>query len=300
MMAKGAYPGAEAVLRRGWLGAYKWLLLRRFSQLSILALFLAGPWFGVWIVKGNLASSLTLDVLPLTDPFVLLQTLATRHWPELTALIGALIVIAFYVLVGGRVYCGWVCPVNLVTDAAAWLRRRLGIKSSVRITRSARYWLLGVVFVLAAVSGVAAWEFINPVMMTQRAIIFGVGFAWIIVLAVFLFDLFVAERGWCGHVCPQGAFYSLLAVAGVIRVTAAEREQCDDCTDCYIICPEPHVIKPALKGADKGIGPVILSPNCTNCGRCIDVCSRDVFRFATRFDNRPKAGGVIQEKEATP
>jgi ferredoxin-type protein NapH len=52
------------------------------------------------------------------------------------------------------------------------------------------------------------------------------------------------------------------------------------------VCPEPLVIKPALKGADHGIGPVILSPNCTNCGRCIDVCSKDVFVFATRFSNR--------------
>ena len=37
--------------------------MRRLSQLSILALFLVGPLAGVWVVKGNLASSLTLDVL---------------------------------------------------------------------------------------------------------------------------------------------------------------------------------------------------------------------------------------------
>jgi ferredoxin-type protein NapH len=23
--------------------------------------------------------------------------------------------------------------------------------------------------------------------------------------------------------------------------------------------------------------------NCTNCGRCIDVCDKDVFSFGTRF-----------------
>jgi len=39
------------------------------------------------------------------------------------------------------------------------------------------------------------------------------------------------------------------------------------------------VIKPALKGQGQGIGPVIRDINCTNCGRCIDVCSKDVFRF---------------------
>jgi ferredoxin-type protein NapG len=37
---------------------------------------------------------------------------------------GCAIVVVFYALVGGRVFCSWVCPVNVVTDAAAWLRRR--------------------------------------------------------------------------------------------------------------------------------------------------------------------------------
>jgi ferredoxin-type protein NapH len=56
--------------------------------------------------------------------------------------------------------------------------------------------------------------------------------------------------------------------------------------DCFIVCPEQQVIRPALKGADKGIGPVITSANCTNCGRCIDVCSKDVFHFGSRFNNK--------------
>ena len=53
----------------------------------------------------------------------------------------------------------------------------------------------------------------------------------------------------------------------------------------FEVCPEPQVIRPALKGADKGLGPVILAANCTNCGRCVDVCGKDVFRFDLRFHN---------------
>ena len=74
-------PGAEAVLEKGWLAAHKWLLLRRASQIGILLLFLVGPWFGWWIVKGNLAYSYTLGVLPLADPYVLLQSLAAGQVP---------------------------------------------------------------------------------------------------------------------------------------------------------------------------------------------------------------------------
>ena len=110
--------GAEAVEEKGWLGAHKWLLLRRISQLSILALFLLGPLAGIWIVKGNLNYSYTLGVLPLTDPYVALQSLVAGHVPETLGLVGFAIVLLFYFLVGGRVYCSWVCPINMVTDAA--------------------------------------------------------------------------------------------------------------------------------------------------------------------------------------
>jgi len=282
--------GAEAVAEKGWLAAHRWLLARRFCQLAILALFLLGPLAGIWIVKGNLAYSLTLDTLPLTDPYVLLQSLLAGHRPERLGLIGAAIVLIFYLLVGGRVYCSWVCPLNAVTDLAGWLRDRLGIRGSAHVARSTRYWILAMTLLLAALSGSIAWELVNPVSMLQRGLIFGLGAAWMLALAVFVFDLFVMSRGWCGHLCPVGAFYSLPGKCSPLRVTAAKRAACNDCMDCFEVCPEPQVIRPALKGAGKGIGPVILAANCTNCGRCIDVCSKDVFAFGLRFNNHPDDG----------
>jgi ferredoxin-type protein NapH len=265
------------------------LLLRRLAQAGVLALFLAGPLGGVWIIKGNLASSVTLGVLPLTDPFALAQVIATRHWPETAALTGVAIVIGFYALVGGRVFCGWVCPVNPVTDAAAWLRSKLGITTGRAPHVSLRYWLLGAVLAASALTGVTVWEWVNPVSLTQRALIFGTvaatTAAWLCLGAVFLFDLFAAPRGWCGHVCPTGALFALVGSKSLLRVSARHSSRCNDCADCYAVCPEPQVIPVALK-AKQGAAPVIFDPACTNCGRCIDVCSTAVFRFTHRFDIR--------------
>ena len=276
-------PGQQAVEKKGWWRAHKWFILRRIVQLGILALFLAGPLLGVWIVKGNLASSLTLEVLPLSDPYVMLQGLMAGHFPTTEGLIGVAIVLVFYALAGGRVYCSWVCPVNIVTDTAAWVRRKLGIKVSSQFSRSSRYWLLGLTLVLPLITGAIVWELFNPVSLMFSGIIFGMGWAWMVILAIFVFDIFVSQRGWCGHLCPVGAFYSLLGQKSLVRVSAYNREQCDDCNDCFVVCPEPKVIRPALKGADKGIGPLIDEGNCTNCGRCIDVCDEDVFKFSSRF-----------------
>mgnify|MGYP000485221506 CR=1 FL=1 len=134
-----------------------------------------------------------------------------------------------------------------------------------------------------AVTGQAVWENVNPVSLTQRALIFGGTLAWGAAAAVFLFDLLVAPRGWCGGACPVGAAYALIGNVSLLRVSARHRSRCNDCGDCLVICPETPVIAPALKG--KG-SPVITASDCTNCGRCIDVCSLDVFTFTHRFDDR--------------
>lgn len=266
----------------------KWLLLRRLSQLGILGLFLLGPLGGIWVVSGNLNSSLTLKTLPLTDPLYLLQVLATGHVPYRSAWIGAAIVLVFYLLVGGRVFCGWVCPMNIVTDTAAWLRAKLRIKGGVRIPRKLRLWVLGGILVLTAVSGTLAWELLNPVSMLHRGLIFGMGWGWLIILAVFLFDVFGSQRAWCGHLCPVGAFYGLLGKASPIHVSADKRSACNDCMDCFAVCPEPQVITPALRGAAKQVGPLINDVDCSKCGRCIDVCGKDVFHFRIALANRPE------------
>jgi ferredoxin-type protein NapH len=186
--------------------------------------------------------------------------------------------------------------VNIVTDAACWLRNRLRLTGTVRISRSTRYWLLAVVLLTSAATGVTAWELVNPVSTLHRGIIFGMGAGWALIAGVFIFDVAVKRHGWCGHVCPMGAFYSLLAIVTPLRVSAANRAACNDCMDCYRVCPEPQVIKPALKGADKGNPPLILAPACTNCGRCMDVCTQDVFRFTNRFAGHPETP-IVKELE---
>ena len=279
MLASAA---AQATGRSLW-QRNKWLLLRRTSQFAILLLFLLGPWFGIWWLKGNLASSIVLDRVSLTDSFILLQSLAAGHVPGQLAITGAGIIFIFYFLVGGRVYCSWVCPINIVTDAANWLRNRLKLNLSWALKKSTRHWIMVVALAVSAITGTIAWEALNPITMLQRGLVFGIGLAWLIVLAVFLFDLVVTRRGWCSHLCPVGAFYGLLGKRSMVRMNAAARAACTDCGDCFRVCPEPHVIIPALKPERETDTSVVLHGDCTNCGRCIDVCDAQVFRFSTRF-----------------
>lgn len=293
-MTTNARPYAEARAEKGLWASSRFLVLRRTSQIFFLALFVSGPLLGIWIAKGTLASSMTLGVLPLTDPFIFLQSLAARHWPEATSVLGAAIVLVAYLLLGGRSYCAWVCPVNPIADLAAWLRRRLGITYTARIRPELRLYFVGAIFAASALSGSIAWELINPVTALHRALVFGLWFSAGGAAAIFVFDLLAARHGWCGHLCPVGAFYGQIGKVALLRVAADNRAACNDCMDCFAVCPEPQVISPALKGERIGLGPVITSGDCTLCGACIDVCSKRVFNLSLRARN-----GALSANSAT-
>ncbi len=268
--------GKEAKQKLGWWYAYRFLMLRRLCQLTVIGLFIMGPVWGV--LEGNLSSSVLLGTIPMSDPLLLLQSIVTGYWPETTAIIGGLIVAGFYAITAPRVFCGWVCPLNLVTDLAAWIRRKAGFKASYQWPSSLRYWFVAAILTGSAVSGSLLWTWLDPVSALHRGIIFGFGAGSVLIVLVFLMDLLLVEHAWCGHLCPLGATYGVIGRYSLLRVTATNREQCNNCMDCYNVCPEPKILRQPLKQGDKKV----MSQDCISCGRCIDVCAEKVFEFKIR------------------
>ncbi|ENK3144854.1 quinol dehydrogenase ferredoxin subunit NapH [Vibrio alginolyticus] len=269
--------GKEALEKLGWWRAHRFLILRRLCQFTIIALFMAGPTLG--ILTGNLSSSMLLDTVPLSDPLIVLQALATGHVPEFNALLGVVIVVVFYAILAPRAFCAWVCPLNIVTDLAAWLRRKLNIKASYRWSLVIRYWLIPVLMLGSALSGAILWTWLDPVAALHRGLVFGMGAGWVLIALVFVLDLLLLEHGWCGHLCPLGATYGLIGRKSLLRVTAVRREDCTKCMDCFYVCPEPEVLRQPLKEGDRRI----MDQNCISCGRCLDVCPEHVFEFKNRL-----------------
>ncbi len=274
-LAKDA--GKDAIRELGWWKAHRFLILRRLSQLTIMALFILGPTAGVF--KGNLSSSMLLDTVPLSDPLLVMQTIAAGHWPEANALIGVAIVVGFYMVLAPRAFCAWVCPLNVVTDFAAWLRRKLNIRMSYQWPSKLRYLLIPVILLGSYIAGSTLWAWIDPVATLHRGLVFGIGAGWILILLVFLLDLVLVEHGWCGHLCPLGATYGVIGSKSVFRIVATKREACTKCMDCYNVCPEPDVLRQPLKEGDRRV----MDQNCISCGRCIDVCAEKVFEFKSRI-----------------
>ncbi|MFW1430445.1 quinol dehydrogenase ferredoxin subunit NapH [Vibrio parahaemolyticus] len=270
--------GKEAIEKLGWWRAHRFLVLRRLCQLTIIALFMAGPTLGV--LTGNLSSSMFLDTVPLSDSLIVLQALATGHIPEFNALLGVVIVVVFYAILAPRAFCAWVCPLNIVTDLAAWLRRKFNIKASYRWSPAIRYWLIPVLMLGSALSGAILWTWLDPVAALHRGLVFGMGAGWVLIALVFVLDLLLVEHGWCGHLCPLGATYGVIGRKSLLRVTAVRREDCTKCMDCFYVCPEPEVLRQPLKEGDRRV----MDQNCISCGRCLDVCPEHVFEFKNRLN----------------
>lgn len=283
MSGAGIQRGA---LARRWVGGvHRWrhLILRRTVQVGVLLVFFGSLHWG-WqvagrgLLSGNLSSSRVLDSVPLSDPFATLQILVSGHWPALTVLLGAALVLAFYALVGGRVWCSWVCPVNMLTDTAAALRRKWKIRNSLRVSRHLRYFVLGLALALSALTGVAAFEWISPIGIMHRELLFGLGAGWVALAGLFLFDLFVLRNGWCGHLCPLGAFYALAGGRSAQVRVRFDEHTCTHCGECAKVCPEPQVLN-LKQAAAHGM---IRSGECTNCGRCIPECPENSLYFDWR------------------
>jgi ferredoxin-type protein NapH len=263
-----------------WIGRNRFLLLRRLVQVAVLLLFIAGNTFGWKVLQGNLSSSRLLGAVPLIDPYALLQVLFTGSIVSAEALIGGALVLLCFAALGGRTFCAWVCPMNMVTDLAERLRAAAGVDRRfppMMFTRQARYWVLGLGLALSSVLGVAAFEQISPISMLHRGLIFGMGAGWTLIAAVFLFDLAAVRQGFCGHLCPLGGFYAVAGRAGIIRVRHRQ-ERCSRCMLCRNVCPEPQVLP--LVGRESGF---VTSGECTNCGRCIEVCPDDAMSFGMRM-----------------
>lgn len=262
----------------------RFTLARRVVQVAVLALFIGTLHFG-WrlvgqpLLVGNLSASTLAGTLPLADPFAVLQMLFARHLPATEVLLGAAITLALYLLLGGRVFCGWVCPMNAVTDAAAWTRSKLGIGADLmHLNPRMRYVLLGMALALSFAFGAAAFDWLSPVSMLHRELIYGAGLGLTAALGIFLFDAFVVKHGWCGHLCPLGGFWSIAGRAAFWRVRFDDAS-CTRCGDCVKVCPEPRVLN-FQRAAAAGF---VTGGECTSCGRCVAVCPESSLRFGPRF-----------------
>ena len=256
---------------------YRFYLSRRLLQIFILTLYFGANTYGWNIVIGDLSSSIIFGYIPLSDPFVTLQMFFAGAFIAIDILVGVVVILFIYGVIGGRFFCSWVCPVNIITETAAALRRALNFKAkenAISFSRNIRYWVIAVSLGLSFIFSLTAFDMISPIGIAQRGIIFGFGFGWFFLVAIFLFDLFSQEYGWCGHICPLGGFNAIIGKYSLVKVVH-DKEKCLYSMACFEVCPEVEVLDMVGKKSK-----AITGAECIKCGRCIEVCENDAFKVS--------------------
>lgn len=283
--------------------------LRTIVTFAVLVLVAIG-YFTAWGI-GNL-SGFGWDAFSVLCPLGYLESLVAGKTFVPRAFI-SFVVILVLIMVLGRVFCAWICPMPTLQRLIPGVRRRkrkdaaqVSQEVSVceptadkpagkvrRVRFDSRFGVLLGALASAAIFGFPVFCLICPVGLTfatvllvMRLFAFGdVTWAVVVVPLVLLIEV-VFLRKWCGKFCPLGALISL--VSGANRTL---RPHVDDaaclftskgvrCFACSKACPEHlDVRRPQL--SEEALG------NCTKCRECADACPAKAISFPVL----PKADG---------
>ncbi len=211
----------------------------------------------------------------------------------------------------GRFFCGWICPLGTLLDAA----RRIfppPVFAPSRNWRAVKYGLLALVLGAAALGlPLAGWldpfallvrglalaldplgfrasekllgdsssfhTFLSAHLLPaqRRAFLLG-GFSLALLGIVFSLEYF-ERRFWCRHLCPTGAIFGLFARFSWLR--RKPLAGCPSCLQCAETCrmgafDERHAFNPEA---------------CNLCLDCVDACPKEIVRFAFEKPSLPRA-----------
>lgn len=248
-------------------------------------------------------SSFGLDVVASICPLGALESLLGT-WAFVPRLLIALVAMVLIVLVAGKAFCSWLCPVPHVQNLFKGKKRkaqeaqerseaadyalenwRQGKKPARKpVELDSRHAVLGGALLSTAVFGFPVFCLVCPVGLTLGTFILLWRFVqfneptWgLIVFPLIIIVEVLVLRRWCHTLCPLGALMSLVSKGNKTLRPVVDHTQClrdaegADCRACDTVCPE-H-IDPY---ADLGERPM---SECVKCRGCADVCPVRAIRL---------------------
>ena len=264
----------------------RWILV-----IAIHLLFFLSFAIDIQTLEGTLNGSRFLG-FHLIDVFTTMEMFLAVHHLHINIIIGVSTITLFYILVGGRSYCSWVCPYGILSEIGEKWHNTLVAKKIIKsreFDHRVRYVFWIIFLTLSFTSGYLVFETFNVVGILSRAIAYGWSLALVWVVIVFAFEVFFSRRAWCRYICPIGTTYGMIGKVSALRIEW--NDNCDHCMVCHDVCFENQVLEITKAKYDKQreeksiTKEYITGADCTLCGRCIDVCHEDALSFDFRLKN---------------
>jgi len=246
--------------------------MRRITQLLTVALIVAIPLLNKNGIDGLSGSFYSLAIGPLwiTDPLSGLQAILATLTADTTLLVSISIPVVF-AMIFGRVFCGWMCPQNLLSEAFDCLAQKTGLNRIIKMppTPVPRYSVLVAMLALTLLLGFPLANLISApgiisVQVSEYIMAGAIGIETALIVVILLLEFFIIRRGWCNYICPVGGFLGIFRTPKTMKVVyLKDGDQCIRCGDCVRAC-------------QLGLNPMggKIYPLCHNCGECIAVCER--------------------------
>ena len=192
-----------------------------------------------------------------------------------------LFLVAAMAMVYGRVYCGYLCPQMIFSEAAVAAESKIErlVNKYVRWGAKGRKFLSRVIFlmILGFASMVLAFVFISyfvePHDLLRRLMSFDIrtagGIAGAATTLLTLLDFLFLRQRFCTTVCPYGYLQGMLGDGNTLIVQYRdEKKECISCNKCVRVCE---------MGIDIRVSPYQIE--CIHCGECIDACAEVLARL---------------------
>lgn len=246
---------------------------RTMTRIGSIALIVLIPILNksnITFITGTLYS-MAIGPVWITDPLIGLQAMITTLFIDKVLLL-SMFIPAILALFLGRVFCGWICPQNTLSElmdrASGLLRTRRQFHPAP--TPLPRYIILGIVLVLTIVAGIPVAGLLSaPGIISLQIAKFVyegvIGLELGLIGLIVIFELFGVRRGWCNYACPVGGFLGIFRFQKTLKVVMTEDAEhvCGKCNACVTAC------QLGLNPMEQGIYPL-----CHNCGACISACKK--------------------------